>query len=89
MAEGVSFSMDDFGTGYSNIVRVASMPVKLFKLDKSIIQSAFDSEVSYMVMFNMIKIIKSLGKEIVAIPAGKTGSPCLITNKTDISSLLV
>lgn len=66
MAEGVSFSMDDFGTGYSNLARVASMPVKLFKLDKSIIQSAFDSEVSYMVMYNMIKIIKSLGKGIVA-----------------------
>ncbi len=66
MAEGFSFSMDDFGTGYSNIARIASMPVKLFKLDKSIIQSAFDSEVSYMVMFNMIKIIKALGREIVA-----------------------
>ena len=66
MAAGVSFSMDDFGTGYSNIARVANMPVQVFKLDKSIIQSAFDSEVSYMVMYNMVKIIKSLGKEIVA-----------------------
>lgn len=66
MAAGVDFSMDDFGTGYSNIARVANMPVKLFKLDKSIIQSAFDSEVNYMVMYNMVKIIKSLGKEIVA-----------------------
>ena len=42
------------------------MPCKLFKLDKSIIQAAFDSEVSYMVMLNLIKIIKSLKKEIVA-----------------------
>ncbi|WP_081795438.1 EAL domain-containing protein [Butyrivibrio sp. MC2021] len=66
MAAGVDFSMDDFGTGYSNIARVANMPVKIFKLDKSIIQSAFDSEVNYMVMYNMVKIIKSLGKEIVA-----------------------
>ncbi|WP_029230739.1 EAL domain-containing protein [Butyrivibrio sp. VCB2006] len=63
---GMSFSMDDFGTGYSNLVRVAAMPVELFKLDKSIIQSAFESETSYMVMINLIKIIKSLGKEIVA-----------------------
>ncbi len=63
---GISFSMDDFGTGYSNLVRIATMPVKLFKLDKSIIQAAFDSEVSYMVMLNLIKIIKSLNKEIVA-----------------------
>ena len=63
---GVAFSMDDFGTGYSNITRIATIPVKIFKLDKSIIQAAFDSEVSYMVMMNLIKIIKSLKKEIVA-----------------------
>ena len=63
---GISFSMDDFGTGYSNLSRIATLPLKLFKLDKSIVQSAFDSETSYMVMINIIKIIKSLGKEIVA-----------------------
>ena len=63
---GITFSMDDFGTGYSNLARIATMPCKLFKLDKSIIQAAFDSEVSYMVMLNLIKIIKSLKKEIVA-----------------------
>ena len=63
---GLSFSMDDFGTGYSNLSRIASLPIRLFKLDKSIVQSAFDSETAYMVMINIIKIIKSLGKEIVA-----------------------
>jgi EAL domain-containing protein (putative c-di-GMP-specific phosphodiesterase class I) len=65
-AQGINFSMDDFGTGYSNMARVASLPVKIFKLDKSIVQSAFESETSYMVMINIVKIIKSLGKEIVA-----------------------
>lgn len=63
---GITFSMDDFGTGYSNLARIATLPVKFFKLDKSIIQAAFDSEISYMVMLNLIKIIKSLKKEIVA-----------------------
>ena len=42
------------------------MPVKIFKLDKSTVQAAFESETSYMIMYNIIKIIKSLGKEIVA-----------------------
>ena len=64
--KGLSFSMDDFGTGYSNLSRISSLPVELFKLDKSIVQSAFESETSYMVMLNMVKIIKSLKKEIVA-----------------------
>ncbi len=63
---GVSFSMDDFGTGYSNLARIATLPVEIFKLDKSIVQSAFESETSYMVMLNYVKIIKGLGKKIVA-----------------------
>jgi EAL domain-containing protein (putative c-di-GMP-specific phosphodiesterase class I) len=63
---GVAFSMDDFGTGYSNLSRIATLPVEIFKLDKSIVQSAFESETSYMVMLNYVKIIKSLGKKIVA-----------------------
>jgi EAL domain-containing protein (putative c-di-GMP-specific phosphodiesterase class I) len=66
LKSGITFSMDDFGTGYSNLARIAMLPLKLFKLDKSIVQSVFDSETSYMVMLNMIRIIKSLGKEIVA-----------------------
>ncbi len=65
-AAGCRFSIDDFGTGYSNITRISTLPASIFKLDKSIVQSAFESETSYMVMYNMIKIIKSLGKEIVA-----------------------
>ena len=63
---GVSFAMDDFGTGYSNLARISTLPVDIFKLDKSIIQSAFESETNYMVMLNLVRIIKSLGKEIVA-----------------------
>ncbi|MBQ7614871.1 MAG: EAL domain-containing protein [Butyrivibrio sp.] len=63
---GISFSMDDFGTGYSNLARISTLPVEIFKLDKSIIQSAFESETSYMVMLNLVKIIKTMDKKIVA-----------------------
>ncbi len=63
---GISFSMDDFGTGYSNLSRISSLPVEIFKLDKSIIQSAFESETYYMVMINLVKIIKAMNKRIVA-----------------------
>ena len=63
---GISFSMDDFGTGYSNLARISSLPVEIFKMDKSIIQSAFESETSYMVMINLVKIIKTMNKAIVA-----------------------
>ncbi len=63
---GTSFSMYDFGTGYSNLARISSLPVDMFKLDKSIVQSAFEDGTNYMVMLNLVKIIKALGKEIVA-----------------------
>ena len=63
---GISFSMDDFGTGYSNLARISTLPVDIYKLDKSIVQSAFESETSYMVMLNIVKIIKAMDKEIVA-----------------------
>lgn len=65
-SKGISFSMDDFGTGYSNISRIADLPMNIFKLDKSIVQSAFESGDAYMIIMNLIKIIKSIGKEIVA-----------------------
>ncbi|MCR5671861.1 MAG: EAL domain-containing protein [Butyrivibrio sp.] len=64
--QGIRFSMDDFGTGYSNIARISYLPVDMFKLDKSIVQAAFESRKAYMVMHNLIKIIKSIGKKIVA-----------------------
>ena len=62
---GITFSMDDFGTGYSNLARRSTLPGDMFKMDKSIIQSAFEDETNYMVMLNLVRIIKSLGKEIV------------------------
>ena len=63
---GVSFSMDDLGTGYSNLSRIATLPMDIFKIDKSIVQQAFEDNRAYMVMKGMMNIIKSLGKESVA-----------------------
>ena len=62
---GISFSMDDLGTGYSNLSRIATLPMDIFKLDKSIIQQAFEEEHAYMVMRGMMDIIGKLGKEVV------------------------
>ncbi len=63
---GISFSMDDFGTGYSNLTRISTLPFDIFKLDKSIVQATFESETSYMVTLNLIRLIKALDKKIVA-----------------------
>lgn len=39
---GLSFSLDDFGTGYSSMSRIVDLPLSIIKIDKSILQPAFD-----------------------------------------------
>lgn len=61
---GVTFSLDDFGTGYSNMVRIASLPLRIVKLDKSFVDR-MDNEKIRMIVQNIIKLIKDVNMEIV------------------------
>ena len=38
---GINFSLDDFGTGYSSLRRILALPLKIIKLDKTLVQPAF------------------------------------------------
>lgn len=61
---GLSFSLDDYGTGYSNINRVASLPLKIVKLDKSFVDSE-DNPRMWIVLQNTVKMIKDMDMHIV------------------------
>lgn len=61
---GISFSLDDFGTGYSNIRRVASLPLKIVKLDKSFAITD-DNNKMLIVLQNTVKMLKAMNMEIV------------------------
>lgn len=61
---GISFSLDDFGTGYSNIRRVASLPLKIVKLDKSFAITD-DNHKMLIVLQNTVKMLKAMNMEIV------------------------
>lgn len=62
--EGLAFSLDDFGTGYSNMLRIASIPFKLIKLDK--IFTRFEDNPNLLIVIeNTIKMIKSMNMKIV------------------------
>lgn len=61
---GVSFSLDDFGTGYSNMERVASLPLKIVKLDRSFVNSQHKPKMSIFVE-NFIRMFKGMDMEIV------------------------
>ena len=61
---GLSFSLDDFGTGYSNMQRMASLPLKIVKLDKTF--ANFDTNPRLMVVLqNTVRMIKDMDLEIV------------------------
>lgn len=61
---GVSFSLDDFGTGYSNIDRVASLPLKIVKLDRSLVINEQKPRMKKFVE-NIIRMFKDMDMEIV------------------------
>lgn len=61
---GFTFSLDDFGTGYSNMQRMASLPLKIVKLDKTFAE--FESNPRLMIVLqNIVKMLKDMNMEIV------------------------
>ncbi len=61
---GLTFSLDDFGTGYSNMQRMASLPLKIVKLDKTF-TNFHNNPRLLIVLQNTVKMLKSMGMEIV------------------------
>ena len=62
--EGICFSLDDFGTGYSNMHRIASLPLSIIKIDKTLVDDS-ENITMQIVIENTVKMVKSLGMKIV------------------------
>ena len=62
---GYSFSLDDYGTGYSNMKRVVTLPLKIIKLDKSLIDE-MKTSTGCSVVKSVIQMMKDIHKELVA-----------------------
>ena len=63
MIAGISFSLDDYGTGYSNMYRIAALPLKIVKLDKSFVNNQNSKMMT--ILHNTVRMIKDLNMEIV------------------------
>ena len=61
---GFSFSLDDFGTGYSNMVRIASLPLHIVKLDKSFTWTKGNHDLE-VILENTINMVKKMDMKIV------------------------
>ena len=61
---GLSFSLDDYGTGYSNIARVATMPIDIVKIDKSLVDE-IRNPMMWTIIQNTVSMLKKINKKIL------------------------
>ena len=61
---GYSFALDDYGIGYSSVQRVNSIPFKLIKIDKSMLDEV-GSTSGRMILEHTIRMMQSIGKKLV------------------------
>lgn len=66
LEKGVTFSLDDYGTGYSNLSRLAALPLEIVKIDKTIIQTAFESEKMKVILDNTLGMLSRLNRKVLA-----------------------
>lgn len=62
---GSSFSMDDYGTGFSTANYLISLPMKIVKIDKSILWPAMEDKDAMTILCHTVNMLHSLKKEIV------------------------
>lgn len=62
--DGIAFSLDDFGTGYSNMKRIASMPFKIVKLDKTFTEMN-ENDKMLKVVKNTISMVRDMNMRIL------------------------
>ena len=61
---GIKFSLDDYGTGYSNMERFSNFPIKIVKIDKSLVDLSNEEDMK-TVLKATFKLIQELNKETV------------------------
>lgn len=61
---GINFSLDDYGTGYSNMKRVIQLPLKIVKIDKSLVDEQSNPKM-WVFLQNTVKMLKEMDLEIV------------------------
>lgn len=64
--EGTAFSLDDYGTGHSNIDYLASLPIEIVKIDKSILWKAMENKNSRVILEHTLRMMRDLGLKTVA-----------------------
>ena len=61
---GYTFSLDDYGVGYSNIQRLKSLPLRIIKIDKSLVDDMF-TEDGKVILENTVHMMQGIRKALV------------------------
>lgn len=62
---GCRILLDDFGSGYSALSYLAHVDTNIIKIDKSLLEGIGTNKQVYIVLENIIKLIKAMNKNIV------------------------
>ena len=63
---GIRTVMDDFGTGYSSLNYLASMPLKMLKIDRSFVSMLGKSQANSTITQMIIQMAKKLNMDVLA-----------------------
>jgi EAL domain-containing protein (putative c-di-GMP-specific phosphodiesterase class I) len=63
---GVGLSLDDFGTGYSSLSRLAHLPIRELKIDRSFIHDVESDPAARAIVTTVVRVGQSLQLTVVA-----------------------
>jgi EAL domain-containing protein (putative c-di-GMP-specific phosphodiesterase class I) len=63
---GVGLSLDDFGTGYSSLSRLAHLPIRELKIDRSFMRDVDSDPAARAIVTTMVRVGQSLQLTVVA-----------------------
>jgi diguanylate cyclase (GGDEF)-like protein len=78
--KGIRFSMDDFGTGYSNLSQLATMPIDVLKLDRSLIMDVDKDEKKQALARSILELAADFGFKTVVEGVENAGELAFCVN---------
>jgi diguanylate cyclase (GGDEF)-like protein/PAS domain S-box-containing protein len=63
---GVGLSLDDFGTGYSSLSRLAQLPIRELKIDRSFMRDIENAPTARAIVTSVVRVGQSLQLTVVA-----------------------
>jgi EAL domain-containing protein (putative c-di-GMP-specific phosphodiesterase class I) len=63
---GAGLSLDDFGTGYSSLSRLAHLPIRELKIDRSFMRNAESDPTARALVTTVVRVGQSLHHTVVA-----------------------